>query len=157
MALISVREYGRLHIGECDPSRPSITPAQAERLSTLKPMYGFDVFKHVNVKTLSAQQFVGAIQLGPHTIEVLPKIDIDDNGVRRNLVAMLAVALDLDISEGEAARVATQNHGILEVLIRVFCDKLFAQVHRGLVRRYEGRRHAWHVVSIRPGALNLAL
>ncbi|CPH57209.1 McrBC 5-methylcytosine restriction system component-like [Burkholderia pseudomallei] len=49
------------------------------------------------------------------------------------------VALDLDIAEGEIARAATQRHGILEILIRLFCDKLFAQVHRGVVRRYEAR------------------
>jgi 5-methylcytosine-specific restriction enzyme subunit McrC len=139
VALISVREYGKLHIGEFDPSHPSVTATQAELLSNLKPTYGFEAFKYVNGKTLAAQQYVGAFQLGPHTIEVLPKVDGDDNSVRRNLVAMLSVALDLSISEGDVARVASQDHSILEILIRLFCDKLFKQVHRGLVRRYEGR------------------
>ena len=139
MALISVREYGKIHIGEFDPLRPSVTSAQAELLTNLKPQYGFEIFKYVNGNTLVAQQYVGAYQLGAHTIEVLPKVDVDNDRVRRNLVGMLAVALDLDISEGDVARVASQGHGILEILIRIFCDKLFKQVHRGLVRRYEGR------------------
>lgn len=103
-------------------------------------MHGFDIFKFVNENTLSAQQYVGATQVGALTVEVLPKVEgIGETTMRRNLVAMLSVALDLEISEGDVAKVATQNHGILEVLIRLFCDKLFAQVHRGLVRRYEGR------------------
>ena len=139
MALISVREYGRLHLGEFDPARPSITAAQAELLTNLRPTYGFEVFRYVNGSTIAAQQYVGVFQFGPHTIEILPKVDGDDRSVRRNLVAMLMVALDLDIAEGEIAHVATQQHVILEILIRIFCDKLFAQVHRGLVRRYEAR------------------
>lgn len=139
MALISIREYGKLHIGVFDPSRPSVTCAQAELLMSLKPLYGLEVFKYVNGTTLAAQQYVGVLQLGPHTIEVLPKVDGEAPNVRRNLVAMLAVALGLDISEGDVARVETQNHSVLEILIRLFCDKLFAQVHKGLVRRYEPR------------------
>lgn len=139
MALISLREYGKLHIGEFDPVRPSVLLSQAEVLTNLKATYGFEVFKYVNKETIAAQQYVGVFQLGSHTVELLPKVDGDAVNVRRNLVAMLAVALDLDISEGDVARVAVQNHGILEILIRLFCDKLFAQVHRGLVRRYEGR------------------
>jgi 5-methylcytosine-specific restriction enzyme subunit McrC len=142
VALISVKEYDKLHVAELDPSHPTrqfVTFAQADLLTNLKPKYGFEVFKFVNKNTLSAQQYVGAIQLGSLTIEVLPKVDGDEQSVRRNLVAMLAVAFDLTISEGDAARVASQSHSILEILIRLFCDKLFQQVHRGLVRRYEGR------------------
>ena len=139
MALISIKEYDKLHVGEFDPSRPSISPFQAVVLTSLKPTYGFEVFKYVNGTTLSAQQYVGAFQLGPHTIEVLPKVDANAVNGRRNLVAMLGVALDLEISEGDVARVALQNHGILEILIHLFCDKLFFQIHKGLVRRYESR------------------
>lgn len=151
MALISIREYEKLHVGEFDSARPSVTRQQADVLANLKPLYGFEVFKFVNGNTLSAQQFVGTVQLGSHTLEVLPKIDGAETDVRRNLVAMLAVALDLEISEGEAARVATQNHGILEILIRLFCDKLFAQVHRGLVRRYETQEENLAVLRGRLG------
>jgi 5-methylcytosine-specific restriction enzyme subunit McrC len=150
MALISVQEYKSLRIGEFDPAGPSVTEQQADLLTNLKATYGFEVFKYANKTTLVAQQYVGVFQLGPHTVEVLPKIDGD---VRRNLVAMLAVALDLDISEGDVARVATQNHGILEILIRLFCDKLFAQVHRGLVRRYEGREENLSVLRGKLGVV----
>lgn len=152
MPLISVREYGKLHIGEPNLTRPAITANQATHLRSLKRVHGFDVFKYVNENTLSAQQYVGATQVGGLTVEVLPKIEgIADTTIRRNLVAMLSVALDLEISEGDVARVATQNHGILEVLIRLFCDKLFAQIHRGLVRRYEGREENLPVLRGRLG------
>ncbi|GAO35625.1 McrBC 5-methylcytosine restriction system component [Sulfuricella sp. T08] len=153
MSLISVREYGKLHIGEFDAARPAVTCGQAALLTDLKATYGFEVFKYINGTTLAAQQYVGVFQLGPHTVEVLPKVDGNAPNVRRNLVAMLAIALDLDISEGDVARVATQNHGVLEILIRLFCDKLFAQVHRGLVRRYEGREENLSVLRGKLGVV----
>ncbi len=153
MALLSIREHGRIHLGEFDPARPSVSSAQADTLSTLGITYGVDVFNFVNRTTLAAQQFVGAVQLGLHTVEVLPKVDGDSKSVRRNLVLMLAVALDLNISEGEAARLARQEYGILEILIRLFSDKLFAQVHRGLVRRYECKEEN---LSVLRGKLGIA-
>lgn len=139
---ISLREYGKLHVGELEPSRRSVTPEQAALLTKLKPLYGFDIFKWTNQHTLAAQQYVGTVQVGGLTIEILPKIEgvtgtPSDSTIRRNLIAMLMVALDMEIGEGEIAHIAVQRHGILEILIRLFCDKIFAQVRRGLVRRYE--------------------
>ncbi len=153
MRLISVREHGKLKVGELDPTAPSVTAAQAEQLANLKPAYGYEVFKYVNGNTLSAQQYVGVFQMGRHTVEVLPKIEADESKVRRNLVSMLAVALELNISEGDIACVATQSQGILEVLIRLFCDKLFLQVHRGMVRRYEAREDNLPVLRGRLGVV----
>jgi len=139
MALISVREYDSLHVGEFDPSGPSVTVPQADELTMLRRHYGVDIFKYVNRTTIKAQQYVGTIQFGSHAIEVLPKVEGEVPNVRRNLITMLAAALDLDIMDGDIARVATQDQGILEILIRLFCDKLFYQTHRGLVRHYEGQ------------------
>ena len=153
MALISVREYGKLYVGDFDPERPSICSAQADLLTNLSAIYGYEVFKFINGKTLAAQQYVGAFQFGPHTIEVLPKIDGTAPNVRRNLVAMLSVAHGLEISEGDVARVAVQDYGILEVLIKLFCDKLFTQVHKGLVRRYVGREDNLYVLRGRLGVV----
>lgn len=151
MALISVREYEMLPIEESQPGRPSVTSKQAEILTNLKPVYGFELFKYVNKNVLIAQQYVGAIQLGLQTVEILPKIEGTEKEVRRNLVAMLALAHDLDISEGEAARVGAQNHGILEIMIQLFCDKLRTQLHKGLVRRYESEEENLTVLKGRLG------
>lgn len=152
MPLLSLREYGKLAIGELDLSVPSVLPGQAAQLRSLRAVHGFDIFKLINETTLSAQQYVGAVQIGHLTVEILPKVEgIDGTLMRRNLVAMLAVVLDLEISEGDIARVSTQRHGILEILIRLFCDKLFAQVHRGLVRRYEPRAEDLSVMRGRIG------
>lgn len=140
MPVISLREYARLHIGELDPERPSVRPEQARRMEALRRRHGFDIFERTGEAMLSASQYVGAVQLGSLTVEVLPKVEgIDGTTMRRNLVGMLSTAYELEVSVGEAASVAAQRFGILECLVRLFVNKLFAELHRGLVRRYEAR------------------
>lgn len=51
---------------------------------------------------------------------------------------MLARTRNLDIRDGELASLAVQ-HNYLEVVIRLFSKRLFAELHRGLVHRYEQR------------------
>src|SRR3546814_5177432 len=51
---------------------------------------------------------------------------------------MLAVALDLRIDLGKVTDLAWQRETLLEILIRVFCDKLTAALRKGMPRRYVG-------------------
>ena len=149
MSLLTVHEYQQLAVGDdLDAPCPSVSNGQAAALLSLRTVYGFDVFKFTGKNKITAQQYVGVVQVGDLTVEVLPKIDRidDDSKIRRNLVAMLAAVRDLRISEGDIARVATQRAGILEILIRIFCDKLFEQVHKGVLRRYESRSENLNVV-----------
>jgi 5-methylcytosine-specific restriction enzyme subunit McrC len=147
VSLISLREFGRLHIGELDCDRPSVRAQQARQLQALRQRHGFDVFERTSEAALTAMQYVGAVQLGSLTIEVLPKVEgIDGTTMRRNLVAMLSTAYGLEVSVGEAASMAIQRFGLLEFLVRVFTNKLFAELHRGLVRRYELREENLNVL-----------
>jgi 5-methylcytosine-specific restriction enzyme subunit McrC len=50
---------------------------------------------------------------------------------------MLMVAHNLDVRDGDIARLATQQNGILEILIGLFCERLFAQLRRGVIRQYD--------------------
>ena len=49
---------------------------------------------------------------------------------------MLAVAWDLRVAEGELAALDTQRNDLLELLVRLFADRLRAAVRRGMPRRY---------------------
>lgn len=91
-------------------------------------------------RKLRAQQVVGVIAAEGVTLEILPKIDgaESDGAVRRRLVQMLALVLDLDIADGSITDLGTQNDNLLEILIHRFCDLLFAALHRGLPRQYIG-------------------
>lgn len=155
MSVLTVREHGTIAIDDafaCD-GRKSITAAQADtldRMSRRLKAAGLkgDVFRHANRTTLKAQQYVGVMQVGSDAIEVIPKIDgLDERGARINLFRMLARTRRLAVHEAELARLAAQNLNILEIFIRLFCDKLFAEVHRGLASRYE--RHSDNLPTLR--------
>ena len=85
---------------------------------------------------LEAGQVVGILSIPSRTVEILPKIDGNDGAVRSALVRMLAVVWDLRLVEGELATLDTQRHDLLELLIRLFADRLLATVRRGMPRRY---------------------
>jgi 5-methylcytosine-specific restriction enzyme subunit McrC len=53
---------------------------------------------------------------------------------------MLAVVLNLEIAAGANADLSWQKDDLLEILVRLFCDKLLAALHRGMPRRYIGHR-----------------
>jgi 5-methylcytosine-specific restriction enzyme subunit McrC len=86
---------------------------------------------------LRAKQVVGVLVSRFATLEILPKIDgLDDGNTRRRLIHMLAQVFDLDVASGAITDLGWQQHDLLEILIRLFCDRLFDAVHRGLPRRY---------------------
>ena len=90
-------------------------------------------------KRLRAQQVVGVLVSPRATLEILPKIDgLDTGATRKCLVHMLARVFDLDVASGAMTDLGWQRHDLLEILIRLFCDRLFEAVHRGLSRRYVG-------------------
>ena len=88
---------------------------------------------------LKAGQVVGIIATPGCTLEILPKIDGEDGAVRTALIRMLAVAWDLRVADGDLAPMQTQQHNLLELLIRLFADRLLVAVQRGIPRRYLSR------------------
>lgn len=140
MRTITVLEHGSITVS--DNSGPNeITEAQAFRLLGLAGQYRTDVFKFVSKSKLKALQFVGIAQAGDVLVEVLPKISEletkqDEGCIRKNLIAMLAKTRKLDVRDGEITSLASQNN-LLEIIVRLYCDRLFTEVHRGLLKRYE--------------------
>ena len=110
-------------------------------------------------KALRARGVVGVIAAQGCALEILPKIDIPGVGgaeatgsIRRRLVHMLAVALDLKIDAGQVTALAWQRETLLEILIRLFSEKLVDAVRQGMPRRYV--EHAEDLPTLR-GRLNL--
>lgn len=102
---------------------------------------------------------VGMIAAPGCSLEILPKIDAVDatsvdgrRSVRARLVRMLDVALGLDIGEGATSAMARQAEGLLDILIRLFADKLLAETRRGYPRSYMG--HEEDLSALR-GRLNV--
>jgi 5-methylcytosine-specific restriction enzyme subunit McrC len=89
---------------------------------------------------LTTRQMVGVIAAPGCSLEILPKIDPDEiqseGAIRHRLVRMLDVALGLNLSDGEASTMARQNETLLDILIRLFADRLLAEARHGLPRAY---------------------
>lgn len=96
-------------------------------------------------KGLRARGVVGVIAAPGCALEILPKIDfpgedgaIATGSIRRRLVHMLAVALDLKIDAGRLTELGCQRETLLEILIRLFSEKLVEAVRKGMPRHYIG-------------------
>lgn len=144
----TVLEWRKLTYGDGLDEIPEAAAERLARVATASPLGGEEgarILQHGR-KALRAQQVVGVLAAEGCTLEILPKIDGLGDGtsaesqaeIRRNLVHMLAVALDLDIASGRIADLGWQRENLLEVLIRLFANKLVEAVHRGMPRRYVG-------------------
>lgn len=90
---------------------------------------------------IKTRQMVGAIAAPGCSLEILPKVDPeapaeDAQTVRRRLVTLLDLALDLGIGAGGAMAMAHGSDSLLDILIRLFADQLLAETRRGLPRQY---------------------
>ncbi|MCI1142070.1 McrC family protein [Sphingomonas sp. WKB10] len=86
-------------------------------------------------------------------IDVAGGSDIETTGnIRQRLVHMLAVALDLKIDAGQVTALDWQRETLLEILIRLFSEKLVDAVRQGMPRRYV--EHADDLPTLR-GRLNV--
>ncbi|NML90449.1 calmodulin-binding protein [Sphingobium sp. TB-6] len=147
MTHLTVHEWGRVGVhndgGQVPPRHFSRRQANAllaaARAHPLSGNEGTAILSDHH-RHLTARQQVGVIAAPGCSLEILPKIDPDDAqddaGIRRRLVRMLDVALGLNIGDGQAAAMAKQDHTLLEILIRLFADRLFAEAKRGLPRAY---------------------
>ena len=141
----SVREWEYLGISEAGGTN-TVTRPQANRLLATahrsEVAFGAAGAEGPRIlidshRSLRAQQVVGVLAAPRVSLEILPKIDgLDEGKTRSNLVRMLARTFDLSIAPGDLTLLGWQSRDLLEILIRVFCDKLFQAVHRGLPRRY---------------------
>ncbi|WP_404478590.1 McrC family protein [Novosphingobium sp. BL-52-GroH] len=138
----AVCEWGKVAVG-----RPGgFTEAQARALmaaASTHPLGGADggAILSDHRHHLRAKQMVGVLAAPGCSLEILPKVDPeapdeDAPTVRRRLVSLIDLALGLDIGDGGAAAMAHGADSLLEVLIRLFAERLLAQTRRGLPRQY---------------------
>ncbi len=145
----TVHEWGRLPYGS-DPGNPNTIPfdladrlAAAAKVSPLSGRGGRGVLEHGR-HALRARGVVGVLAAEGGTLEILPKIDIPVEGgkeeqnaaIRERLVHMLAVALDIRLDIGTLTELNWQRDTLLEIVVRVFTERLADAVRQGMPRRY---------------------
>ena len=113
--------------------------SEASRLYALAKRAGKRLGATVLTRTdegLKAAQVVGVLKVPGCRLEILPKIGDDNEEVRNALIHMLAVAYDLRIASGELAGLNTQRDNLLDLLVRLFAERLLTVVRRGIPRLY---------------------
>ena len=135
-----VKEWRELPIGGDN----GIAENDAQRLhelaekATKRLKVSLPVLTRTAKPSLSAGQVVGVLSTPHINLEILPKIDSDDDSaLRRSLVRMLAVARNLPIADHELAQLDIQHENLLEIFIRIFSNRLLEAVRRGLPHRYQ--------------------
>jgi 5-methylcytosine-specific restriction enzyme subunit McrC len=132
------------HPREEIPLRDADRIAAVAAASPLAGRGGGGVLEHGRTG-LRARGVVGVIAADGCALEILPKIDFPGEdaaqatgSIRRRLVHMLAVALDMRIDAGQVTALDWQRETLLEILIRLFSEKLADAVRQGMPRRYTG-------------------
>lgn len=144
----TILEWGKLPYSD-DPSNSSTIPQKvADRLAAVADAsamsaQGGGVLDHGR-HAIRARGIVGILATEGGTLEILPKIDLDmagtvevqNSAIRRRLIHMISVALDLRVDVGAITELDWQRDTLLEILIRIFSEKLVDAVRQGIPREY---------------------
>jgi len=146
MQSYTVREWDKLIYGDDDGKIPAQFADKLAKLARRSPFAGrggSGVLEHGR-HALRARGVVGILAAGNCSLEILPKIEVaaEENVetqnavIRKRLIHMLAIALNLKLALGSITELAWQRETLLEILIRIYCDKLTEAVRKGMPRRY---------------------
>jgi 5-methylcytosine-specific restriction enzyme subunit McrC len=138
----TILEWETIRYGDAADEIPAYAADRIAAVAAASPLAGRGVLEHGR-KGLRARGVVGVIAADGCALEILPKVDFlgEDGadatgGIRRRLVHMLAVALDLKIDVGQVTALDWQRDTLLEILVRLFSEKLVDAVRQGMPKRY---------------------
>ncbi|MCG8329891.1 MAG: McrC family protein [Chitinophagales bacterium] len=131
---ITVYEYQTLRIGE-----EGFTSAHWEAMAIFHEQVSDKYYSLVN-KGVRFLNFVGVLQLGNITIEILPKLKNDNTSTKeawqRALIDMLRICKLLRVDSLSSARQALRPDAILELYFGIFLDETEWLVRQGLLKEY---------------------
>lgn len=132
---IIVFEHDRLSIKD---GHDDFKKSHLDTLLKLNELHGFKYFDIVR-DGIIFKHYVGVIQVGDLTIEILPKADDRETkeGTWRDvLIQMLKACNKLKVSTYGDANVKRQNMDLLEIYFATFLSELRGLIKQGLVKKY---------------------
>jgi 5-methylcytosine-specific restriction enzyme subunit McrC len=149
--VMQVREYGTLRIGE-EQQGIKFEKRHWQQLFRYNDEHAAHRYYDMRHDGVRFRSYVGVIQAGDLTIEILPKVDDTDEasgsdlGKWRNiLLHMLRESGTLRMDSLSNALLREKENSILDVYLDLFLTEVEALLHRGLVKRYrhiEGQQSA---------------
>jgi 5-methylcytosine-specific restriction enzyme subunit McrC len=136
---ITVFEHATLHLGE-----QGFGKSHFEALVKFNDLHGSKYFIP-GLNKIKFKSYVGVIQAGDKTIEILPKADNNPNGNdpalilkwQQSLLYMLKTAGYIKLNETEHASQKLQCNNLLDIYIYTFLKEVEVLIHRGLVKKYQ--------------------
>jgi 5-methylcytosine-specific restriction enzyme subunit McrC len=107
------------------------------------------------------KQYVGVIQIGNITIEILPKADKNTSDQSQEtkdkwhnvLLKMLAECKKIKVSSVSQAALKKRYHSLLDLYFKIFLDEVNGLINQGLIKKY--RKQSGNVLALK-GQLNFA-
>lgn len=137
--IIQVFEHQTLRLGEQGFAETDLEllAQQEERLAASK-------FYTLTYRGVKFSHYVGVLQLGDLTIEILPKADAkknaDTNLWHGVLLDMLRYCRLLNVETLSAAQVRWRSNSILELYIEIFIQEVEVLLRKGLIKKYQPQK-----------------
>ena len=149
--VIQVFEFEKLTLHK-DHRNRYLKPRELERLYEFndnnKNIYFTGIRDGIKLKN-----YVGVIQLGGLTIEILPKTDnnnSEDNDFvawHRALLNMLRITKHINVSSVSEASLKKKHNSLLDLYFEMYLDEVQNLIRVGLIKKY--RRHSSNVLALK--------
>lgn len=132
---IQVFEHQTLKIGQY----PNFTEKIWEAMMRFNDRHQQRYFTIVH-RGVKFRHYVGVLQVGRLTIEILPKADKHENADKKHwqsvLISMLKTCRLLKIESLSNAQLRLQQHFILDLYFELFIEEVEKLLHEGLIKKY---------------------
>jgi 5-methylcytosine-specific restriction enzyme subunit McrC len=139
--LIQIFEHERLTLLENERGE-KLFPAELEKLYDFNDRNNNEYFTGIR-NGVKFTKYVGVIQIGGLTIEILPKADkqahsdkADYSKWRNALLKMLAVCRHIKVDSVSEANLNKRYYSLLELYFDLFLDEVVVLLKQGLVKKY---------------------
>ena len=134
---IQVFEYQKLKLG--DINYPSFLEKHFDALTKYNDNNENKYFTIIH-KGILFNSYVGVIQIGGLTIEILPKADNNDNPDKdtwqKVLLNMLKVCKHIQVDNVSETNLNKKYNSVLEVYFEIFLNEIESLVRKGLIKKY---------------------
>ena len=140
---IQVFEYEKITLKGDDKGR-FLLPNELNKLYDFNDRNGNKFFTGIR-DGVKFKNFVGVIQIGGLTIEILPKTDKkkalnkDYEHWHNALLDMLKICRKIDISSVSEASLKRRHNSILDLYFETYLSELEDLLHQGLIKKYRKR------------------
>lgn len=139
MRTVSLFEHETASIAS-PPTEKQFSVPEIAMLDRIQKALGVEAFRWTSRTQIKARQYVGMVVSPDVRLEILPKIDgLAKGQTRQALMRMIAAALELPVWDGEVTALDYQDDDLLELLVRLFSQKLLLQLRSGLHRAYQSQ------------------